>query len=103
MNNKLNPFYLRYEGAKANKTPFKKEEIDEFKAAVKFPKKLDDELMAYFVFDGNLENNAYNPDVGKISMLNKDGTTMDVSDAADLMNISVLSEPVQKYFLCYTS
>lgn len=56
---------------------------------------------AYFAFTGSIANNAYNPKSDKIKLLYKDGSTADIADAADQLNISALSTPVEKYFLCF--
>ena len=55
----------------------------------------------YFVFSETIENNAYNPKKDRISILYKDKTTQDIAEASDQLNISSLSKPVKKYFLCY--
>jgi len=46
-------------------------------------------------------NYAYNPDEKPIKILDKNEQLLDVAKAADLLNISVLSHPVVKHFLCY--
>ncbi len=56
---------------------------------------------AYFVFTGEITNNAYNPRHDKINILFKNGQITDIAQAADNLNISALSTPVKKYFLCY--
>lgn len=55
----------------------------------------------YFVFTDTIENNAYNPKKDRISILYKDKTTRDIAEASDQLNISSLSTPVKKYFICY--
>lgn len=59
----------------------------------------------YFVFTGAVQNRAYSSDNIhdniRINILFKDGTVRDIAEAADLLNISVLAQPVKKYFLCY--
>lgn len=55
----------------------------------------------YFVFSEVIQNNAYNPTKDTISILYKNGTTRDIAEASDQLNISSLSTPVTKYFLCY--
>lgn len=54
----------------------------------------------YFVFRGSITNSAYNPRKDRINILFQDGSVMDIAEAADLLNISVLSKSVKKYFLC---
>lgn len=55
----------------------------------------------YFVFEGTITNNAYDPTKDKIHILNKDGTITDIAEASDQLNVSVLSSPVSKYFVGY--
>lgn len=59
----------------------------------------------YFVFTGAVQNRAYSSDLVhnniRINILFKDGTVRDIAESADLLNISVLAQPVKKYFLCY--
>jgi hypothetical protein len=61
---------------------------------------ISEEEAASFVFSDATANSAYDPATGSIKILFKDETLLDVSQAADLMNISVLSEPVVKWYLC---
>lgn len=65
--------------------------------------KLDKDEAKYFVHTDVLRNNAYNEQRENINLLMKDGSVKDVSQAADNLNIHALSEPVEKYFLCYPS
>ena len=57
---------------------------------------------SYFVFTDSVRNNAYDPKNDRINILFKDGSTKDLSQAADLLNISVLSDTVEKHLMCYT-
>jgi hypothetical protein len=52
-------------------------------------------------FTESIKNSAYNPSSERISIVYKDGTTVDIADAADQLNISVLSQAVEKFFICY--
>ncbi len=55
----------------------------------------------YFYFSGAIANNAYNPEMDKINLIYRDGSIRDIANAADQLNISVLSKEVKKYFHCY--
>lgn len=55
----------------------------------------------YFVFTSSTSNYAYDPERSKINILFKDGTLKDVARASDQLNVSVLSAPVVKHYLCY--
>jgi HD superfamily phosphohydrolase len=55
----------------------------------------------YFIFSGQIANSAYRTGEEKISILMKNGEVLDIHEASDQMRLSVLSEPVRKYFYCY--
>lgn len=56
---------------------------------------------SYFVFTDNVNNSAYNANSFNINVLMNNGTTMDVAQASDQLNIQSLSKTVTKYFICY--
>lgn len=62
---------------------------------------LNAEEASYFVISDSVTNNAYKPGDDKINLLYRDGTMIDIADAADQLNISVLSNTVEKFFMCY--
>jgi len=80
--------------------PFKRERIEKIKKAAIIKYKLADNEVEYFVFSDTIQNNAYNPQNEKINILYKNGELVDIADAADQLNISVLSKTVEKFFLC---
>jgi HD superfamily phosphohydrolase len=55
----------------------------------------------YLLDSGVLSNNAYASGESGIKILYRNGEVVDLAGAADLLNISVLSTPVEKYFLSY--
>ncbi len=57
----------------------------------------------YFVHTSKLVNNAYNQEKQTINLLMKNGNTIDLTEASDNLNISALTKPVEKYFICYPS
>lgn len=81
---------------------FEQNEISDLKAKIKGELNLEDNEIDYFVFSGVIANNAYNPRYERINILMRDGTVKDVAEAADQLNVSALSDPVEKHFLCYT-
>lgn len=82
-------------------TEFDAQKIIQIKDKVKKEFSLNDEDANYLVFNDLTSNYAYNPESGKINILNKDGSVVDIAQASDQLNISVLSRPVTKHFLCY--
>lgn len=55
----------------------------------------------YFLINEGITNNAYNASSDSILLRFKDGSTKDISEASDNLNIQALSEPVKKHFVCY--
>jgi uncharacterized protein len=62
---------------------------------------LNEEEVSYFLVEGTVTNNAYNPEHDRIRIQFRNNELVDVSEASDQLNISVLSTPVTKYLLCY--
>jgi len=86
---------------KLQKKKFEKSEIDTAFSTIKSKFKLTDNETSYFVFQDHITNNAYNPKMDKINILFKNGKMLDIKEAADTFNISALSTPVKKWFLCF--
>ncbi|MFM1874554.1 MAG: hypothetical protein RL266_291 [Bacteroidota bacterium] len=55
----------------------------------------------YFVFTDSIANSAYDLKHDRINILFKNGEVKDLTEAADTLSLSVLSKPVEKYFLCF--
>lgn len=55
----------------------------------------------HIIISGKIDNKAYNPKKDKINLLFKNGKVVDIAEAADQLNISVLAQTVTKHFLCY--
>ncbi|MFL5762561.1 MAG: HD domain-containing protein [Bacteroidia bacterium] len=81
--------------------PFKEEKISRIKAEIRKNLKLSEKEVNYFVFSGNVTNDAYRADKIRINILAKDGTTADIAEASDQLSIDVLAKTVKKYYLCY--
>ena len=55
----------------------------------------------YFVFTGEISNQAYTRKKQGITILHKNGKTEDVVKASDQLNLKALAKPVTKYYICY--
>ena len=55
----------------------------------------------YFVSTPSIEKNMYDPADDSIDIIYKDGTIKNIAEASDMLNISLLSKKVKKYYLCY--
>ena len=81
--------------------PFKEEKINKIKSEIKKKYKFSEKEINYFVFTGNVANDAYRADKIRITILSKDGTVADIADASDQLNIDVIAKTVKKHYLCF--
>lgn len=80
---------------------FTSKHIEDIKIRVKDKLEVKPEDMDYLVYDGSVENKAYNSQKEGITILYKSGDLKDIVEASDSESISALSMTVRKYFLCY--
>ncbi len=55
----------------------------------------------YFISTPSIEKNMYDPADDRIDIIYKDGSVKTIAEASDMLNISLLSKKVKKYYLCY--
>ncbi len=55
----------------------------------------------YFLTTSSIENNMYKKEDDSIEIIYNDGKTQNIADASDMLNISLLSRKVKKYYVCY--
>jgi HD superfamily phosphohydrolase len=55
----------------------------------------------YFVFSGEISNQAYQENYQTINILSKSGDIEDIVEASDQLNLRALSKPVSKHYICY--
>lgn len=56
---------------------------------------------AYFISTPSIEKNMYDEVDDSIDILYNDGSIKNIAQASDMLNISLLSKKVKKYYLCY--
>ena len=83
------------------KKPFTAEEIQSHQNIVMTNYSLSEAEATYFVFTGEIGNQAYNAKKELILLQKKDGSLTDVVEASDQLNLKALSKKVVKYYLCY--
>ena len=81
--------------------PFEEAYLQRLKQRVQDHFTLDAESSDWLVYQGSISNHAYSGSDEKIRILFKDGTIKDLAVASDLFNVSILTKPSVKYFLCY--
>ena len=81
--------------------PFSEERINEL--TLQISQQLDITLSeaSYFVSTPSIEKNMYDPADDSIDIIYKDGTIKNIAEASDMLNISLLSKKVKKYYICY--
>ena len=55
----------------------------------------------YLMSVNTIQKDMYNINDDHISILHKDGTTEDITDASEILNVALLSKQIRKYYLCY--
>ncbi len=84
-----------------NDRPFDQDLVRELRQKVSVRLSLTPEETGYMVISDTVSNYAYSDLDDRITIMDKMGNTRDIADASDMLNISVLSKTVRKYFLCY--
>jgi HD superfamily phosphohydrolase len=55
----------------------------------------------YLISLNTIQKDMYSIDDDSIDILYKDGTTKDISEASEILNVALLSKKIRKYYLCY--
>jgi HD superfamily phosphohydrolase len=81
--------------------PFPVEYVEEKqrKFADKYAVSLSEAL--YLIPSDEISTNMYNEADDSIDILFKDGTTKDIAEASDMLNIQLLSKKIRKYYCCF--
>jgi len=86
---------------KISKKPFQEQKINLIKEKICKHFNVCNDQLKYFLIADTISNSAYNKETSeKINILFKNNKISDISDASDI-NLTVLSETVRKYFICY--
>jgi len=60
-----------------------------------------DDAKQYMMSVNTIAKDMYNVEDDSITILYKDGTIRDISEASELLNVQLLSKKIRKYYLCY--
>jgi HD superfamily phosphohydrolase len=86
---------------KISKKPISEVKLIHLKEKIQSHFNVSEDQLQYFLIVDTISNSAYNKaSSNKINVLFKNNKTSDISDASDI-NLSVFSETVRKYFVCY--
>lgn len=82
------------------KKPFEDDFVQQKIKDVAQQYQIDEKLAHYFVFTGDISNQAYST-VNGIKILSKKGRITDVVNASDQLSLKALSKVVKKNYICY--
>ncbi len=80
---------------------FENQNIEEFLEKYQKLNGISRKEAGYFVFSGEVENQAYNREKQNINILKRNGKIQDVAKVSDHLNIQALSKKVTKFYMCY--
>ncbi|WP_317040027.1 HD domain-containing protein [Crocinitomix algicola] len=83
-----------------SKSPFTKKQLDKASKKIETALDISPSELGYFIRNEKLVNSAYDGDSNQILIKLRKGKIMDLAKASDNLNISALSTPVEKYYLC---
>ena len=83
------------------KEPFTKERLQRESDRIKNKYQISTEDISYFLIADTLSNSAYTEGFKQIKIIDRKGQTTELSMASDNYNIVALSQPVEKYFICF--
>ncbi len=82
-----------------SKEKFDEDYINTLKNKLQKQLKISEHEVKYFLFNGSVSNNAYSNIDDRINILYKD-EIIDISDASDILNLSILSKVIKKHYVC---
>lgn len=81
--------------------PFDEEYIENIRKSLSDRYNITKEETCYFMSIDFIQKDMYDFNDDHISILYKDGTIKDISEASDILDIALLSKKNRKYYLCY--
>lgn len=82
-------------------SPLTKSQKDKLLALIAQHLQISRKEAGYFLRTSTIENNMYKKEDDSIEIIFGDGSTKNIADASDMLNISLLSRKVKKHYTCY--
>ena len=82
-------------------SPLTKSQKDKLLALIAQHLQISRKEAVYFLRTSTIENNMYKKEDDSIEIIFGDGSTKNIADASDMLNISLLSRKVKKHYTCY--
>ena len=86
---------------KFKNNPIPDSKVESIKHNLMLDYSLDADEASYFVFNGYVENLAFNPKQGGLKILYKNGKIRDIIKASNHLSSKVLSKTVTKHYICF--
>ena len=93
--------YRRLFKIEMGNNPINKSYFDTLRQSTKDKYHLKEDEVDYFCFTDHTSNYTYQPGSDRINILFKDGSTQDIAEVSDQLNITLMDKPTTKYFVCY--
>lgn len=84
-----------------HETPLSAEQLTDIRKRLATQFDVSEEEARYLMSWNVIQKDMYDVNDDKITILYKDGTCKDIAEASDLLNISLLSKKIRKYYLCF--
>ena len=81
--------------------PIAQERIDELLSKIAAQEGISKDDARYLISINTIQKDMYSVDDDSIDILYKDGTVRSITEASEILNVSLLSKKVRKYYLCY--
>ena len=81
--------------------PFDSVRIENERKAAAAVLSVPESLVHYLVVSDSISNHAYSNMDDNIKILGKDGGVKDINEVSEILNVSVLSRQIKKFYLCY--
>ena len=81
--------------------PIGEEQLAELRLKISQKAGIDLDDASYLMSVNTIQKDMYDVNDDRIGILYKDGTIRDIADSSEILNISLLSKKIRKYYLCY--
>lgn len=86
---------------KIQSEPFDYFYVENLKNKISDKYKIDEKNIKYFLYNDTTSNYAYKLESDKINIQSKSGKILDIVEASDQFDISILSKAITKHYICY--
>jgi hypothetical protein len=81
--------------------PITEERLADLRKEISEKTGIDEKDAHYLMNVSVIQKDMYDVNDDRIGILYKDGTIRDIAESSEILNISLLSKKIRKYYLCY--